>query len=125
MRKSVVTALVTMILVALFTTGVAEFAGAGDLKAKFKARLPAILDLKAKKVVGENKEGFLEFVGGQKVNPAVVDAENSDRLKVYTAIAKKQGATPEAVGARRALQIAKRAKPGEMIQDANGKWYKK
>ncbi len=125
MRTSAVTAMVTIILAAIFTTGIAEFAGAADLKARFKARLPAILDMKAKRIVGENKMGFLEFVGGKKVNQAVVAEENSDRLKVYAAIAKKQGTTPDAVGVRRALQIASKAKPGEMIQDANGKWYKK
>ena len=52
-------------------------------------------------------------------------AENSDRLKLYTAIAKKRGTTPENVGAQRAIQIANTAKSGVMLQDANGKWYKK
>ena len=52
-------------------------------------------------------------------------AENVDRKLVYEAIAKKQGTTPEVVGKHRAAQIADKALPGEWLQDANGKWYKK
>lgn len=29
------------------------------------------------------------------------------------------------VGKHRAIQIANKARPGEWLQDANGKWYKK
>ncbi len=52
-------------------------------------------------------------------------AENKDRQMVYDAIAKQQGTTAAVVGQRRALQIAKKAKPGEWLQDADGKWVQK
>jgi hypothetical protein len=55
----------------------------------------------------------------------VVAAENKDRKLVYEAIAKKQGTTTEVVGKHRAVQIAGKAKTGEWLQDANGKWYQK
>ena len=90
-----------------------------------KARLPIIVELKSQGIVGENLNGYLEFVGNSKVKEDVVAAENDDRLKVYTAIANQAGTTPEVVGKRRAIQIAEKASPGEWLQDADGKWYQK
>ena len=90
-----------------------------------KSRLPKIVQLKAAGVIGETHAGFLAFVGTKKEAQDLVAAENQDREKVYQAIAKQQGTTPQVVGQRRALQIAKKAKPGEWLQDADGKWYQK
>ena len=90
-----------------------------------KARLPAIKSLKADGIVGENNNGYLEFIGGNRKNADVVNAENSDRQAVYAAIAKRQGTTVDLVGKRRAMQISQRARAGEWLQDSNGKWYKK
>ena len=96
-----------------------------SIKERMISRLPVINDLKARGVIGENNLGFLEFVGNQKEKADVVEAENMDRKTVYEAIAKKQGATIELVGQHRAVQIAEKARSGELLQDANGKWYKK
>ena len=96
-----------------------------DIKARMKARLPAIVQLKAAGIIGETNQGLLAFVGTKKVQPDVVAAENKDRASVYAAIAKQQGTTADVVAKRRALQIAERAKPGEWLQDAAGKWYQK
>jgi hypothetical protein len=90
-----------------------------------KQRLPVIIELKAKGIVGENNAGYLEFIGPKREKADVVAAENKDRKTVYTAIAKQQGTTAELVGKRRALQIAKKADPGEWVQDASGKWIQK
>ena len=98
---------------------------ADDIKTRMKNRLPAILELKAKGIVGENNSGYLEFVGKQKGSPEVVAAENDDRRAVYTAIAKQEGTTVELVGKRRALQIAQKADSGDWLQDASGNWYQK
>ena len=95
-----------------------------DIKARIKARLPVILELKAAGIIGENSAGYLEFRGSKK-NDDVVKAENDDRRKVYTAIGKKTGTTAEVVGQRRALKIAEIAKPGDWLQDKSGNWYKK
>jgi uncharacterized protein YdbL (DUF1318 family) len=95
-----------------------------DIKARIKARLPVISELKAAGIIGENSAGYLEFRGSQK-NDDVVKAENDDRRKVYTAIGEKTGTTAEVVGQRRALKIAEIAKPGDWLQDKSGKWYKK
>ena len=97
----------------------------GDIKARMKDRLPRIIELKAAGIIGENSQGFLAFVGGNTQEQALVDAENKDRQLVYDAIAKQQGASADVVGQRRALQIAEKAKPGEWLQDAGGKWVQK
>jgi uncharacterized protein len=75
--------------------------------------------------VGENNQGYLSVLKEPADKQATITAENQDRRKIYAAIAKKQGTTPELVGQRRALQIAKKADPGTMVQDAGGKWRKK
>jgi uncharacterized protein len=98
---------------------------AKDIKARMRARLPAIVKLKAQGIVGEDNQGYLAVLkdaGGQQ---DVVDAKNQDRRKIYTAIAKKKGTTPAHVGQRRAIMIAQNADPGTMVQDASGNWRKK
>lgn len=100
-------------------------AQAASVKDRMAARLPAINSLKDGGIVGENNKGFLEFRSAKKTNQDVVSAENGDRKKVYAAIAKKQGATPELVGQRRAQMIAQKGKKGHWFQRPDGKWYKK
>jgi uncharacterized protein len=100
-------------------------ASADDIKARMIQRLPVIEALKEKGIVGENNTGFLEFVGGGKEREDVVTAENQDRRQVYAAIAREQGTNPDVVGRHRAAQISQRAAPGEWLQDAAGKWYRK
>ncbi len=96
-----------------------------DIKARMKSRLPVIMDLKARGVVGENNQGFLQMLKGQTEKKDVVQAENNDRRAIYGHIAKKTSADPQVVGQRRAIQIAEKASPGEWLQDASGKWYQK
>ncbi|WP_155316908.1 YdbL family protein [Desulfosarcina alkanivorans] len=97
----------------------------GDIKSRMKDRLPKIIELKAAGAIGEDNQGFLAFVGGKKPEEELVAAENNDRQRVYHAIARQQGTTAAVVGRRRALQIAKKAKAGEWLQDAGGRWYQK
>ena len=97
-------------------------AWAQGIKERLRARLPEITALKSKGIVGENNQGYLTLLKQPAGAKATVAAENHDRRTIYTAIAKKQGTTPELVGQRRALQIAQKANPGTMIQGADGKW---
>jgi uncharacterized protein YdbL (DUF1318 family) len=120
-KRSVIT--ISFILLAVFVYGLSGFAG--GIKERMKTRLPIIIELKGKGIVGENFFGYLEFVGAKKEKPEVVAAENADREKVYAAIAKQQGTTAELVGKRRALQIAQKARPGEWLKDADGNWNQK
>ncbi len=112
-----------LLLLGILVFGVSAFAE--DIKSRMIARLPAIKALKAKGIVGENNKGYLQFIGKNKEKEDVVNAENSDRKAVYSAIAKQQGTTVDLVGKHRAIQIAKKAEGGEWLQDANGKWYQK
>jgi hypothetical protein len=114
--------------VATWVAGIFFFSASaycGDIKDRMKDRLPRIIELKAAGIIGENDKGLLAFVGGDRQEQDLVDAENKDRLLVYSAIAKQQGTTADVVARRRALQIAENAKPGEWLQDASGKWSRK
>jgi uncharacterized protein YdbL (DUF1318 family) len=98
---------------------------AQGIKERMRDRLPVIVDLKARGVVGENNLGYLAYLKGQSEKQDVVAAENKDRELVYQAIAKKEGTTPDLVGKRRARQLAEKASPGEWLQNAQGQWYRK
>jgi uncharacterized protein YdbL (DUF1318 family) len=95
------------------------------IKSRMKARQTSIENLLAAKVVGENKNGLLEFRGESREKEAQVEAENADRTAVYQAIASKTGLSIEAVGARRAETIREIANPGTMVQDPDGIWREK
>jgi uncharacterized protein YdbL (DUF1318 family) len=114
---SILIAAVCMLLAALP-------AGAQDVKARMAARLPVIDDLKARGIVGENNQGYLEFVATPE-KAEVVAAENADRRLVYSAIAKQTGTSPEVVGQRRAIQIAQQSRSGLRLQKPDGTWYTK
>lgn len=123
MKKKVYFAVLAIFLLIVFAAG--AFPSAKEIRARMLARLPEIKALKDKGLVGESNKGFLEFVGQQKEKQEVVAAENKDREMVYEAIAKQQETTVELVGKHRAIQIADKARAGEWLQDANGKWYQK
>jgi uncharacterized protein len=116
------------IVIAVIVAGMLCTAGltwAQDLKERMHNRLPEIVDLKTRGVIGENNQGYLEFRSGTREKEDVVNAENKDRRAVYDGIAKKTGTTADLVGQRRALQIAEKAESGEWLQDQSGKWYQK
>lgn len=114
------------ILLAIFSLVLLTGVSWGDnIKTRMAKRLPVIKDLKARGVVGENNQGYLEYRKGGEEQKTVVAAENADRKLVYQAIAKKQGSSAEHVGRRRALQIKEKADPGDWLQDEKGQWKKK
>lgn len=125
MRTKIFITMISLLLSVLLITGASAFAESAEIKARMKERLPVITALKADGVVGENNKGYLEVIGANKGKAGLINAENSDRKQVYTAIAKQQGTSVDLVGKRRAKQIAKKAKPGQWIQDQSGKWYQK
>ena len=117
--------IIFFLVTAALLISAATLAGAGDIKDRMLERLPEIQALKTDGVIGEDKDGFLKFRKDAGDKQALVNAENADRGEVYKAIAAKQGVSVQVVGQRRALQIAERAKPGEWLQNADGKWYQK
>lgn len=123
MKMKVLMGIISLTLICGFIFSATAFGQ--DIKARIKARRPVIQALKAEGIVGENFAGYLEFRGSNKKNEDVVKAENVDRRKVYTNIAKKTGATAAVVGQRRAQKIAELAKPGDWLQNDKGTWYRK
>ncbi len=125
MKKKTIFLAISFLICGLLITGAYSFAFAKGIKERMKSRLPVINALKAKGIIGENNRGYLQFLGGSSEQADVINAENSDRQKVYTAIAKQQRTTPDAVGQRRCLKLIQLAKPGEKYQDTNGNWQTK
>lgn len=125
MDKRIFSIIIIMICLCGFLTNATAFASSEDIKQRMKDRLPAIVSLKNKGIIGEDNRGFLQFIGSKKESQEIVTAENDDRKMVYEAIAAQEGSTAEAVGIRRALQISEIAGPGDWLQDSAGKWYKK
>lgn len=119
-KRIMVTALVIVAAIAMAATGWTQ-----DVKARMRDRLPTLVDLKARGVVGENNQGFLEMLKGQTEKQNVVAEENQDRKTIYAQIAQQTGTDIKVVGQRRAIQIAEKAAPGEWLQNSSGKWYQK
>ena len=98
---------------------------AGQLQDRMKARVPDIVALKAKGVIGENHLGYLEFVGQSREGADIVEAENADRQTLYTAVAQKTGASVEQVASRAALKWKENLGPGEFFKNPDGQWIQK
>lgn len=120
---------VSLLIIMLFGSFFANVSSVADdlsaVKRQMEKRLPIIIELKSKEIIGENNTGYLQFIGGRREKEDIVQAENQDRRKVYESIAKKEGASIEQVGQRRAQQIASKARKGEWLQNPTGKWYQK
>ena len=77
--------------------------------------------------VGEQLDGYIGLIdesAPEKIKQMVKDT-NERRMSRYETIAQKRGTSVESVAKQAGAKILKRAKPGEMIQDADGKWTKK
>ena len=123
MKKKGLRVVISLLLLGTFITVALAFAE--DIKTRMKQRLPDIVALKDKLILGETNQGYLQFIGQETEKEDIVTAENKDRKTVYTAIAKHQGVTVDVVETRRAQQIAQKAKPGHWLQDEDGNWYQK
>ena len=109
--------------VCLFLTCTAAFGN--NIKERMKQRLPVIVDLKTKGIIGEGNNGYLGFVGARRASEDVVAAENKDRKAVYSFFAKQQGTSLDVVEKIQADRKAEIAKSGEYIQKSDGAWIKK
>ncbi len=114
--------LIAVLALFTFVSGVL----ADDLKARMSARLLAMDGLRATGKVGENNLGYLTVrTKLASKEQSLLTAENADRKKVYTMIAKRTGESATVVGRKRAARIRKLSKPGIWLQDDNKKWYRK
>jgi len=124
--KSLAAFRLIFVLAGLLFGTVAVHAQDSAVKSRIEQRLSAINALKSRGVAGENNKGFLDGRGTPTpADQRLMAEENADRQSVYTAIAAKTGSNSEAVGRKRAEQIASLARPGVWIQDASGAWRQK
>jgi len=124
MKNRVLITVTSFMLAGIFAA--AQLCAADDIKTRMIGRVKIInKELKAKGIVGENNRGYLESRSGKKQREDVIKAENRDRKTIYTQIAKQQGTTAEVVGKHRAVQLQKKAKAGDWLQDTAGTWYRK
>jgi uncharacterized protein YdbL (DUF1318 family) len=93
------------------------------LQKEFKARYPELRELKDKGVIGETSNGFVAFVKSEDAGSAdVMNAENSDRTRLYQLVAEKEKTTPEKVAERNARRNFREARKGDYLRDKNGNW---
>jgi uncharacterized protein YdbL (DUF1318 family) len=119
--------LTIFLAIAALTSSLLHGADMDALKERFRLRKPAIDELKAQGIVGENNRGYLDFRADAPA-PAqqeLVNAENGDRKALYEAIAQQTSTSADLVGRRRALQIVEEAAPGQWIQNEDGSWRQK
>lgn len=117
--------LLTFLALLTFFAG-AVSAYADSAQDRMRERIPALDALRMAGKVGENNLGFLS--ARTDLSPeaaALLVAENNDRRAVYARLARASGETVEAVGRQRALRIARQARPGVWLQNAEGEWYQR
>ncbi len=125
-KKRILLGLLAVVIVAGWVLPAGLFAqDINKIKQRMLNRLPKIVKLKEKGIVGENNSGYLEFVGEKKEGTEIVENENEDRRKIYKFIAEKQNTSIDVVEKHRAAQIEMKADKGDWLQDANGNWYQK
>jgi len=101
-----------------------------ELKARFEKRYPQILEYKRAGKVGETMKGMIEAVESKYARDddklaSLIEDENSDRRALYKLIAADEGVSPEKVAERMAERNYERARPGEYLKSADGKWKRK
>jgi uncharacterized protein YdbL (DUF1318 family) len=103
--------------------------GLDTLKESFKARYPAVQELKKAGKVGETMVGLIEATKPEFAADAavsrVVEDENRDRKALYQSLAQQEKTAPEKIAERNAARNFQRAMPGELLKDAAGKWQAK
>ena len=91
-----------------------------------RSRVPQIVALKDKGLIGEKADGLLGTVGnGTPQAMALVAAENKDRLSVYKTRAKSQGHDLPTFMKVMGTERIKQEPSGRFIQNAQGSWVKK
>jgi len=96
-----------------------------------RARMAEVQSLKNDRVVGENREGYLEIhtlpadAKYAAYAKTTVSAENNDRAIIYTANAQTESKPVELVQREYAQLWRDRAFPGEWMQKDDGTWTQK
>lgn len=128
-RRRVLGLLLSGLLVAV-CFGPATVANANEraeLRERFEERYPQLQRLKLDGQVGETHQGMVEAAPDVTLPTAasrVVEAENTDRRRLYQLLAEETGATPDIVAQRNARRNFERAQTGEWLKHPDG-WRRK
>ena len=122
LKKSMLSVFILFATLLVITT---TFASASGIQDRMKARIPQLTELKNNSVIGENFQGYLGYLNGKFGQEKLVNSENAERKKVYTAIGKKQKVATAQVGKRRASQLSQQGIKGHWYQNKAGKWSQK
>ena len=124
-RRSFVVALLGLALLPCLALGASR---EEELKKRLADRFPKIAALKTAGTVGETHEGYVALVDEKskdKDAKELVEKENEDRKEAYQLIADKDKTTLEIVAERAGKRAFEKAKAGEYLKGADGKWKKK
>ena len=93
-----------------------------------KDRFSALTSGQSQGIIGESKSGLVVIRMPEKADAsieALVQAENSDRMVIYQALAEKNGTTVNEVQILYAKRLQGDALSGTPIETADGQWVKK
>jgi len=122
-RRNIIVSLLVLVVPAVSHASTKE-----ELQKRFKERDPKLVELKQAGTIGETYQGYVELVDERskdKDAKAIVDEENADRKELYKVIADKEGTSADVVAERNAKRVFEKAKPGEYLKGADGKWKRK
>jgi uncharacterized protein YdbL (DUF1318 family) len=88
-----------------------------------KERLSQVSSLESQGVIGENKNALVELRNPEVADASVtelISAENSDRMVIYQAVAKKNGTSMAEVQKLYAKRLQSSAPAGSQIEEADG-----
>ncbi len=122
LKKSILSVFILFATLLVITT---TFATASPVLDRMKARLPQLTELKNNDVIGENNQGYLEYLNGKSGEEKLVNSENADRKVVYKGIGRKKKVDAVLVGQRRAIQLSQQGIKGHWYQNKAGKWSQK
>lgn len=90
-------------------------------------RFEKLRELKARGIVGENNQGYVEVLADEPDAQSIIEAENRDRQVVYTTVEKQNNLTNAMATIEKVFAQVQRekAQPGDKIQDENGQWLTK
>ena len=99
---------------------------ADENQPKPKGNFKAIKEMTDRKVAGMTNRAMLDAREGATDDDRILIAEeNATRLKRFSAIAKENGTTLEAVQKRYAAKMRSKIPAGTWYQDESGKWLQK
>ena len=123
---SVVLGALSMTLLPLWAADAAPSAVKAELKTSFEHRAAELAAAKAAGTIGECTDGKIAAVGTADATlTALIEAENTDRMRLYQVLANETNAAVLQISERNAMRNYQNAKAGEWLRTRDGQWKKK